>query len=60
VLALILAEWLEGNKGLCREITSDDASKKTYFNTKTLTLNIANLELGEGFRDFSYACELVG
>jgi hypothetical protein len=31
-----------------------------YFNTKTLTLNLANMELGEGFRDFSYACELVG
>jgi hypothetical protein len=29
VLALALAEWMEGNKGLCREITSDDASKKT-------------------------------
>jgi hypothetical protein len=31
-----------------------------YFNTKALTLDIANLELGEGFKDFSYACELVG
>jgi hypothetical protein len=29
VLALVLAEQVEGNKGLCREITSDDASKKT-------------------------------
>jgi hypothetical protein len=36
------------------------ARKLPYFNTKTLTLNLANLELGEGFRDFSYACELVG
>jgi hypothetical protein len=35
------------------------ARKLPYFNTKTLTLNLANLELGEGFRDFSYACELV-
>jgi hypothetical protein len=26
---LALAEHVEGNKGLCREITSDDASKKT-------------------------------
>jgi hypothetical protein len=25
----VLAEWVEGNKGLCREITNDDASKKT-------------------------------
>jgi hypothetical protein len=25
-----------------------------YFNTKTLTLNIANMELGEGFRDFPF------
>jgi hypothetical protein len=51
---LALAERVEGNKGLCREITSDDASKKTSFNTKTLTLNLANLELGEGFRDFPF------
>jgi hypothetical protein len=29
VFALALAERVEGNKGLCREITSDDASKKT-------------------------------
>jgi hypothetical protein len=29
VLALALIKWVEGNKGLCREITSDDASKKT-------------------------------
>jgi hypothetical protein len=29
VLALALAEWMEGNKGLCREIASDEASKKT-------------------------------
>jgi hypothetical protein len=36
------------------------ARKLPYFNTKTLTLNLANLEPGEGFRDFSYACELVG
>jgi hypothetical protein len=34
--------------------------KLPYFNTKTLTQNLANLELGEGFRDYSYACELVG
>jgi hypothetical protein len=32
----------------------------SYFNTKTLTLNLTNLELEEGFRDFTYACELVG
>jgi hypothetical protein len=35
------------------------ARKLPYFNTKTLTLNLGNMELGEGFRDFSYACELV-
>jgi hypothetical protein len=29
VLALALAEWLEGNKELCKEIASGDASKKT-------------------------------
>jgi hypothetical protein len=28
------------------------ARKLPYFNTKTLTLNLANLELGEEFRDF--------
>jgi hypothetical protein len=27
------------------------ARKLPYFNTRTLTLNLANLELGEGFRD---------
>jgi hypothetical protein len=36
------------------------ARKLPYLNTKTLTLNLANLEHGEGFRYFSYACELVG
>jgi hypothetical protein len=25
-----------------------------YFNTKTLTLNLVNLELREGFRDFPF------
>jgi hypothetical protein len=30
------------------------ARKLTYFNTKTLTLNLANLELGEGFRNFLF------
>jgi hypothetical protein len=30
------------------------ARKLPYYNTKTLTLNIANLELREGFRDFSF------
>jgi hypothetical protein len=29
VLALALAEQVEGNKGLRREMTSDDASKRT-------------------------------
>jgi hypothetical protein len=51
---LPLAEQVKENKGLCREITSDDASKKTYFNTKTLTLNLANLGLGGGFEDFPF------
>jgi hypothetical protein len=30
------------------------ARKLPHFNTKTLTLNLANLELGEGFRDFTF------
>jgi hypothetical protein len=30
------------------------ARKLPYFNTMTLTLNLANLELGEGFRDFPF------
>jgi hypothetical protein len=30
------------------------ARKLPYFNTKTRTLNLANLELGEGFRDFPF------
>jgi hypothetical protein len=29
------------------------ARKLSYFNTTTLTLNLANLELEEGFRNFS-------
>jgi hypothetical protein len=30
------------------------ARKLPYFNTKTLTLNLANLEVGEGFSDFPF------
>jgi hypothetical protein len=30
------------------------ARKLAYFKTKTLTLNLANLELGEGFGDFPF------
>jgi hypothetical protein len=30
------------------------ARKLPYVNTKTLTLNLANLELEEGFRDFPF------
>jgi hypothetical protein len=30
------------------------ARKLPYFNTKTLTLNLANSKLGVGFRDFSF------
>jgi hypothetical protein len=30
------------------------ARKLSYFNTNTLTLNLANLELGEGFKDFPF------
>jgi hypothetical protein len=30
------------------------ARKLPYFNTKTLTLNLANLKLGERFRDFTF------
>jgi hypothetical protein len=29
VLAFVLAEWAEGNKGLCRDIANNEASKKT-------------------------------
>jgi hypothetical protein len=36
------------------------ARKLPYFNTNTLTLNLAKLKLGEGFRYFSYACKPVG
>jgi hypothetical protein len=31
VLALALAEQVEGNERMCREIASDEASKKTSF-----------------------------
>jgi hypothetical protein len=30
------------------------ARKLPYFNTKTLTLNLANFKLGEGFKDFPF------
>jgi hypothetical protein len=30
------------------------AWKLPYFNTQTLTLNLAILELGDGFRDFPF------
>jgi hypothetical protein len=30
------------------------ARKLPYFNSKTLTLDLANLKLGEGFRDFPF------
>jgi hypothetical protein len=30
------------------------ATKLSHFNTRTLSLNLANLELGEGFRDFPF------
>jgi hypothetical protein len=30
------------------------ARKLPYFNTKTLTINLANLKLLEGFRDFPF------
>jgi hypothetical protein len=52
---------LEGNKGFVERLQAMMLARKLpYFNAKTLTLNLANLELGEGFRDFSYACGLVG
>jgi hypothetical protein len=61
VLALALAKRLEGNKGFVERLQAMMLARKLpYFNTKTLTLNLANMELGEGFRDFSYACGLVG
>jgi hypothetical protein len=28
-----------------------------YFNTKALTLNLVNFELGDGFTDFSYVSQ---
>jgi hypothetical protein len=36
------------------------ARKLPYFNTKALTLNLANFELGERFKKHGFACELVG
>jgi hypothetical protein len=39
VLALVLAEWVEGNKELCKEIASDEASKKTSL-TKSAMVKI--------------------
>jgi hypothetical protein len=48
-------------KGVNKNVVDENMLHKLpYLNTKTLTLNVANLELGEGFRDFSYAYELVG
>jgi hypothetical protein len=39
---LALAEWVEGNKGLCRELARDEASKKNILDStldnKTLIL----------------------
>jgi hypothetical protein len=52
---------MEGRKGCVERLQAMMLARKLpYFNTKTLTLEIANLELEEGFRDFSYVCELVG
>jgi hypothetical protein len=41
VLALVLAEWVEGNNGLCRELARDEASKKTSM-TRLQTLRLLN------------------
>jgi hypothetical protein len=55
VLALALAEWVEGNKGCVERLQVMILARKLpYFNTKTLTLNLANLELGEEFKDFPF------
>jgi hypothetical protein len=52
---------MEGRKGCVERLQAMMLARKLpYFNTKTLTLEIANLEHEEGFRDFSYVCELVG
>jgi hypothetical protein len=52
---------VERNKGCVERLQAMMLAKKLpYFNTKTITLNLSNLELGEGFRDFSYASELLG
>jgi hypothetical protein len=43
MLALVLAERVEGNKELCKEIASDEASKKISLES---TLNAKTLKLG--------------
>jgi hypothetical protein len=52
--------WLKDRQHVERLQAMMLARKLPYFNTKMLTLNLANLKLVQGFRDFSYACELVG
>jgi hypothetical protein len=55
VLALALENgWNETNG--CVEGLQEIMLPRTlpYFNTKALILNLANLELGEGFRDFPF------
>jgi hypothetical protein len=52
---LALAERVEGTKGCVERLQAMMLARKlTYFNTKTLTLNLANLKLGEGVRDFPF------
>jgi hypothetical protein len=55
VLALALAERVEGNKGYVEGLQAMMLARKVpYFNTKTVTLNLANFECGEGFTDFPF------
>jgi hypothetical protein len=55
VLGLAFGKWWKETKGCVERLQVMMLARKLpYLNTKTLTLNLANLELGEGFRDFSF------
>jgi hypothetical protein len=55
VLALVLAKWVEETNSCVERLQALMLARKlSYFNTKTLTLNLANLKLGEGFIDFPF------
>jgi hypothetical protein len=52
---LALAEGWKKTKGCVERLQAMMLARKLlYFNTKTLTLNLANLALGEGFRGFPF------